>query len=267
MFQTILLFAVYVLLIASVALSLLSLWQEKHRSEKFAVLALVLAFFLLLGALTLRGAQLGRFPFTSLYEFALWFVWGTIFIFLIIRRRLHAPALTVIVALISVVAFSYIGTLSSDAVPLMPALKSPWLTAHVATSIIAYGAFAIAFCLSVLYLIKRRSENPEKPGAIPPVTRLDQLTYKCIVVGFVFQTLLLITGAIWAEAVWGGWWTWDPKETWALITWLVYAAYLHGYKSWRLQGTKAAVFSIVGFLVVMFTMFGVTFLLGGLHAY
>lgn len=95
----------------------------------------------------------------------------------------------------------------------------------------------------------------------------DLVGHKSIVMGFIFQTLLLITGAVWAEEVWGSWWSWDPKETWALITWLIYAVALHGYRSRQWKGRKAAYFSIFGFAVVVFTMLGVTFLLPGMHSY
>lgn len=265
--QVVFMMGTYIALIGGVILSLISLWQEKHQAEKFAVFSLALASLLLFINLMLRAKAIGRLPFTSLYEFTLWFVFGVLVAYLFVRRHLKSPAFTVMASLVAVAVFSYAGTLSSQASELMPALKSPWLTAHVVTSIAAYGFFGIAFCTGVLHLIKSQSQNTEAHGIIPAASKLSQVTYQCIIIGFAFQTLLLITGAVWAEAVWGAWWSWDPKETWALITWLVYAAYLHGYKKWNLEGAKSSWFAIIGFAIVLFTLFGVSFLLGGLHAY
>lgn len=265
--ESTLMLVAYILLSAALVLSLISFWQSRHTMDHFAAIALGLAFLVLMAALAARWMDLERLPVTSLYEFSLLFVWGILSAYLIMRRFMKAPSLTMLVGFITFIILSYVGTLSPEAMPLMPALKSRWLTAHVMTAIIAYGAFAIAFCLSLLYLVKIRMQEPEVSGKIPAASQLDRFAHGLIVVGFAFQTLVLVTGAVWAEEAWGHWWQWDPKETWALITWLVYAVYLHGYKSGKVRDKKAAIVSIVGFAVVIFTMFGVTFLLGGMHAY
>jgi cytochrome c-type biogenesis protein CcsB len=154
--------------------------------------------------------------------------------------------------------------------PLIPALKSNWLIAHVLTCFIGYAAFAIAFGLSIVYLLKR-VDNPEKRHGflkfVPETDILEELSYQMVVIGFILLTLGIITGAVWAHSAWGRYWGWDPKETWSLITWLVYAALLHSrmVRGWR--GKKLAILSIVGFSCVIFTYLGVNFVLSGLHSY
>ena len=151
----------------------------------------------------------------------------------------------------------------------MPALKSNWLIAHVITCFFGYAAFGIAFGLSLMYLIKRRESGTGRNmfvRLIPGTPVLDELTYQMILIGFLLLTLGIITGSVWAHSAWGSYWSWDPKETWSLITWLVYAALLHSrlIRGWR--GKRIAVLSIVGFCCILFTYFGVNYL-AGLHSY
>lgn len=150
----------------------------------------------------------------------------------------------------------------------MPALKSNWLIAHVATCFFGYAAFAVAFGVSIMYLIKAR--NPEKTsgilGHIPRLEVLDELTHRMVLFGFLFLTAGIITGAVWANSAWGSYWSWDPKETWSLITWFVYATLLHARLMRGWQGKQIAYLSVLGFSAVLFTYFGVN-LLPGLHSY
>ena len=150
--------------------------------------------------------------------------------------------------------------------PLMPALRSNWLYFHVFTAIMAYGAFAVSFALAILYLIKEGTSG-RMAGNLPPLEVLDELTYKIIMAGMPFLTLCIVTGAVWAEYAWGRYWSWDPKETWSLITWFVYAVYLHARFVANWKGKKAIYLALGGFLAVLFTFFGVNLLLPGLHSY
>jgi len=202
-----------------------------------------------------------------MYEFTFLFVWGIFLFYVLMRKKIQSAMLTTLIALLGFVLVSYGGTMSPEAKPLMPALQSVWLEIHVATAIIAYGAFGVSFCFGIMYLLKERSVNKGVPDILPSLEKLDSLTHWAVVVGFPFMTLVLITGAIWAEEVWGRWWSWDPKETWALITWLVYAGYLHARKTYGWKGRKAALMAVVGFLVVLFTLYGVSYLLPGNHSY
>jgi cytochrome c-type biogenesis protein CcsB len=151
--------------------------------------------------------------------------------------------------------------LSSDIRPLMPALKSNWLVTHVLTCFVAYAAFAISFICSILQLVHQKRK---KEGA---ATRMDLATYRTVAFGFLFLAIGIITGAVWAEKAWGRYWGWDPKETWALITWLIYGFYLHMRVTRGWRGAAGSWVSIIGFGSVIFTYVGVTFLLSGLHSY
>jgi cytochrome c-type biogenesis protein CcsB len=152
--------------------------------------------------------------------------------------------------------------------PLIPALKSNWLIVHVMTCFVGYSAFAIAFGISCMYLFKQREkEGGSKIFAnFPKLTILDELNHQLILFGFLFLTAGIITGAVWANSAWGRYWGWDPKETWSLITWFIYATLLHARLMRGWQGKRIAYLSIIGFAAVLFTYFGVNYL-PGLHSY
>lgn len=145
----------------------------------------------------------------------------------------------------------------------MPALQSYWLKLHVAVAILAYGSFTVSFGAGLLLLFRGKRRMLDSKGEL----MVEQLMNKAIAFGFPFMTLVLITGSIWAEQVWGTWWSWDPKETWALITWMIYAIYLHGHFSRQWRGKHSAWMVVMGFGAVIFTLFGVTWLMPGLHSY
>jgi cytochrome c-type biogenesis protein CcsB len=153
--------------------------------------------------------------------------------------------------------------------PLLPALKSNWLIAHVVTCFIGYAAFAVSFGISILYITResKRDISGSAHSLLPDLRQLDEINYQMVLFGFLWLSLGIITGSVWADLAWGAYWSWDPKETWSLITWLIYAALLHArtMKGWR--GNRVAWLSIIGFGCVLFTYFGVNFLLGGLHSY
>lgn len=265
--ETILNLAAYAFLLVAVILSTISLWKGSSKLEKTSFWLLGGAFISLTAALIIRGVTLGRVPFATLYEFTFLFVWGILLLYLFVRARIQSGMFTTLIGVLAFILISYGGTMSAEAKPLMPALQSHWLQIHVATAIIGYGAFGLSFCFGIMYLIKEKSKNKDGQGLLPPLTKIDNLVHLSVVVGFPFLSLVLITGAVWAEEVWGTWWSWDPKETWALITWLVYAAYLHARKTYGWKGRRAAIMAIAGFLVVLFTLFGVSFLMPGYHSY
>jgi len=164
-------------------------------------------------------------------------------------------------------AYASLGV-SSKIQPLIPALKSNWLIAHVLTCFLGYAAFAIAFGVSIMYLFRQNEPaGTDHPSArLPGAGMLDELTHQMVMFGFLFLSAGIITGAIWANSAWGTYWSWDPKETWSLITWFVYAALLHARLIRGWQGRRIAYISIAGFMAVLFTYFGVNFL-PGLHSY
>lgn len=151
--------------------------------------------------------------------------------------------------------------------PLMPALDSKWLAIHVSLAILSYGAFAVAAGISAMYLLRDKFSDNSFNKGLAEKEKLDEIAYRIIAFGFIFLSMVMITGAIWAESAWGRYWAWDPKETWSFITWIIYAIYLHLRRSRGWQGKRAAIFAIVGFICVVFTYIGVNTFIPSLHSY
>ncbi|VBB43858.1 Cytochrome c biogenesis protein CcsA [uncultured Desulfatiglans sp.] len=214
----------------------------------------------------------GHAPFSNLYESLIFFSWMIMFLYLLVEWRTRNRTLGAFATPLAFLAMAYASFspgVNSQIQPLIPALKSNWLISHVITCFVGYAAFGLSFGLSLMYLIKRRSEAGSSRGItrlLPSTGILDELNYQMVVIGFLMLTLGIITGSVWAHSAWGSYWSWDPKETWSLITWLVYAAVLHSrlVRGWR--GKKIAVLCLVGFACVLFTYFGVNYL-AGLHSY
>jgi ABC-type transport system involved in cytochrome c biogenesis permease subunit len=214
--------------------------------------------------IAVRWAEAGRAPFSNMFESLVLFAWAVAVVYLVLRIRTHVPALEAAASLLAVLALAYASAFESDIKPLMPALQSNWLSVHVFTCFLGYAGFAVSFVASIGYLIVSREGgggNSELQNAF------DTSMTKTISFGFLFLIVGIITGAVWANSAWGTYWSWDPKETWSLITWLIYAGFLHCrfMRGWR--GKRAAWISIIGFASVLFTYVGVNFLLSGLHSY
>jgi len=211
----------------------------------------------------------GRIPLTNQYESMVLFAWATASVYLLLELRYRNRTIGAFVAFIPFLSLG-LGSLLFDTTirPLVPALQSNWLTAHVITCFLGYAAFAASFGVSLLYMVRQRLDPEGRMAKVlPSEDLLDHLNYRAIATGFPFLSLGIITGAIWADVAWGTYWSWDPKETWSLITWLIYAAFLHARLSRGWRGKRAAVLSVIGFAATLFTYFGVNFLLSGLHSY
>ena len=198
-----------------------------------------------------------------MYEFSLAFGWGALALFLYFQFQYRLRTLALLVLPIALGLLAYATTVPSEITPLVPALQNDLLlTVHVAVAIIAYGAFAIAFGAAVLFLIQRR----DTVRWLPKKVLLDEIGYKAVMVGFPMMALVIILGALWADIAWGTYWSWDPKETASLVTWLLYGAYLHArvLRGWR--GERSAALLILGFGATLFTYYGNLFF-GGLHSY
>ncbi len=214
---------------------------------------------------------IGHIPLSNFYESLIFFAWAVIFLYLIIEWRTKNRALgtfVVPVAFLSMAFASLSPKVSSRIQPLIPALQSNWLTSHVVSCFLGYAAFTAAFGLGIMYLLKANKDRDVNTrfGFYPSLDILNELIYQCTVLGFVFLSIGILTGSVWAHYAWGSYWSWDPKETWSLITWLIYAAMLHAHLVRGWQGEKMAVMAIVGFASVLFTYLGVNYL-PGLHSY
>ena len=230
---------------------------------------------------------MGHAPLSNLYESLIFFAWSIMALYLIVEWRTKSRSLGTFVVPVAFLCMAFASlspNISSRIQPLIPALQSNWLTSHVITCFMGYAAFTVAFATGLMALLKgmeRRARtgdgsaiygknaNPSPMNfirLIPAPGILDELIYQSTVLGFVFLTIGIMTGSIWAHYAWGAYWSWDPKETWSLITWLVYAVMLHArhVRGWR--GQRMAVMAIIGFICVLITYIGVNYL-PGLHSY
>jgi len=249
---------------------------KKELMGQFATYLTIVGLIANTVAIILRMIIAGRPPLSNSYEFLLTFVWGITLVYLIIEYRYKLRSLGGFVMPISFMILMFVimsmGPEERIAQAIPPALKSKWLTFHVLTATLAYGAFAISFGLGIMYLLKlsKGNEKSNSQGIIsrfPALEVIDELSYKVIGFAFPLLTLCIITGAIWANYAWGTYWSWDPKETWSLITWIIYAAYLHARLMYGWKGKRAAWMTVFGFAAVLFTFFGVNYFLPGLHSY
>jgi len=256
---------------------LLYVATKQQRIGSVAFGAILIGFIVHFAGLLVRWGEThatgyGYIPLANMYESLIFFSWAIVLVYLIVDIRYHQRTVGVIascLAAVAIAATSLVPGVTSDIRPLIPALQSNWLSIHVITCFFGYAAFAIAFGVSVAYMIQSKRESTSRgPLAwLPSSGTLDEINYKSIVIGFPMLTLGIITGAAWASYAWGSYWSWDPKETWSLITWFIYAAFLHARYTHAWRGKKTAFLSIVGFCAVIFTYIGVNFLLAGLHAY
>ena len=218
---------------------------------------------------------IGRAPLSNMYESLVFFSWCIGLLYLLWEWQLKSRFMGAFVlpfAFIFIAYASLSSGVSSKIDPLIPALQSNWLHAHVVTCFLSYASFALSCAVSVIYLTKlSKQEKGQKEGSLialfPSLDSLDALVYKTIALGFPLLTLGIVTGAAWANYAWGSYWSWDPKETWSLITWFVYALFLHARFTREWRGKRAAILSIIGFAAVLFTYFGVNYVLSGLHSY
>ncbi len=214
----------------------------------------------------------GYVPLSNMYESLVFFSWTIVLIYLMLELKYKQKIIGVFVtptAFLAIALTSIIPGVGPQIVPLVPALQSNWLAIHVITCFLGYASFAVSFGISILYLVQdRRGKDKEKESTwLPSASVLDEINYRSIVIGFPMLTLGIVTGAAWANYAWGSYWSWDPKETWSLITWFVYAAFLHARLTRDWRGRKAAILSIIGFSAVLFTYFGVNYIISGLHSY
>lgn len=241
----------------------------------------------------------GHVPLSNLYESLVFFAWTVVLLYGLfeVRYRYRSVGAFVLPVTFLTMAFAQYGAplvrsagslmgseaLGNFSIPagiqaLVPALQSDWLLYHVVTCFLGYAGFAVGAAVSVMYLVRsRKGTRDGRAGGAdtadgilslsPPAEVLDRINYQAILIGFPLLTLGIITGAVWANYAWGSYWSWDPKETWSLIVWFIYAAFLHARLTRGWAGRRAAILSIVGFCATVFCYLGVNLLLPGLHSY
>ncbi len=217
----------------------------------------------------LLGADIGHIPVSNLYEVFVLFCLITALFLMFYEQKYETRAVSPFVMIIISAAVGFLlwymtSRGAQEIQPLVPALQSWWMKIHVPANFIGYGTFALAAMVGVAYLLKSKGVLEDR---LPPLEVLDDIMYKAIAVGFAFFTIATILGALWAAEAWGGYWSWDPKETWALIVWLNYAAWLHMRLMKGLRGQVAAWWAVTGLLVTTFAFLGVNMFLSGLHSY
>ena len=248
-----------------------SFWKKTGTAARISIILLTIGFLFQLTGLVIRSVSAKFMPVTNMYEslntFSCLIVLAYIIVELKFKSRVFGVFILPVVFLL--LAFSSLPTTSKEIVPLIPALQSQWLVWHVMLAFIGESAFAVAFGTSIMYLLRQKSpEGSFISRVFPDTSTLDDISYRAIMIGFpIFTIGALIFGAVWAKYAWGDYWSWDPKETWSLITWIVYALYLHARITHGWKEKRAAWISIIGFLATMFTLFGVNYLLTGLHSY
>ena len=250
-----------------------------RRSGNIGMAVMWLSTILIGAALVTRGLSAGRLPWGNMYEFSLaaGFSVSAAFCALSLKRDLRWLGLFITIPVLLDLGLA-ITVLYTESAPLVPALRSYWLAIHVTAAIVCMGAFTVGALMSWLYLVAENAETRVAEGKpakridglakrLPGADRLDLMAYRIHAFMFPLWTFSVIAGAIWAEAAWGRYWGWDPKETWAFITWIIYAAYLHARATVGWRGRKAAYVAIAGFLTIMFNYFIVNMYVQGLHSY
>ncbi len=247
-----------------------------RRAGNIGLSLMWLATLLLTVGVATRGFSAGRPPWGNMYEFSLASAMVASVVFLLISTRTDLRWLGVFVTGAVLLTLGLAVTvLYSESAQLVPALESYWLIIHVSAAIICSAAFTIGAFTTVLYLVRDSAERKAAGGQVngwlasrvPSADRLDGFAYRVTAFVFPLWTFAVIAGAIWAESAWGRYWGWDPKETWAFITWVIYACYLHARATIGWRGRKAAFIGLLGYVAFLFNYFGVNMLISGLHSY
>lgn len=255
----------------STLLYLVSVISRKEQLGGYAKRVLVGGFVVHCMTIFARWLATDITPVASLHESLSFFALTLVGIYLLFDYYYRTPILGAFICPIALVMMIGSTVAPSQPVPTNPILDSWWFPIHVSLAFLGHAIFAIAGVAGIMYLLQERMLKSKKFSGLfyrlPSLNVLDSINYKCLTFGFPLMTMGIISGAIWANSAWGGYWRWDPKETWALITWFLYAALLHGRLTVGWRGRRAAIFAIIGFLCLLFTFFGVNMFLSGVHSF
>ena len=237
--------------------------------KRWALVLLVGVWIVHTGSIGLRWIEsyqmgIGHAPLSNLYESLIFFAWAVALALILARWRFGTDIVVLLGLPIIFLIMASTFLLDKSIKPLIPALQSNWLAAHVMTCFLGYASFAVSFVAALLLLACKTFPSAEKH--LPTAHLLDEIVYRSVLIGLPLLTVGIITGAAWADYAWGSYWSWDPKETWSLITWFVYSAFLHARLTRGWTGRRMALLSVLGFGAVLFTYFGVNYL-PGLHSY
>ncbi len=255
--------ASFVFYAAALAVTLAGFLFNKEWKFRYSALALLGGLLCATYHIGARWYWAGRAPLSNMYESLTFMVWAFVGAYLLFRKFSGRSLdwLAPWTALVAVLTMGGASFFDSDIEPLMPALQSNWLLIHVSTVMTGYGALLLSFLGAAIFSFMK------KPGQEEKKKSLESLVYRACLVGFWLLSLGIITGAVWANSAWGSYWSWDPKETWSLITWLYYALAIHLRRTRGWRDKKFAGLMLWGFVLVLFTYFGVNYLLSGLHSY
>lgn len=261
--------AVAVLYLLATAGFLCYLLTEKGAVIKASITTYFVGFCVHTVGMLVRYFEAGYAPFLNVHEGLSFFSWSITGIFFLFYYKYKVRAMGIFAAPLSFLLVQFAFAFNTGIVSLSPVLMSYWRPIHIGFAFLGDAMFAVAALAGVMYLMQERQLKTKKMNRfyyiLPSLEVSDKINYKCISFGFPLLTIGMITGAIWSNSAWGTYWSWDPKETWSLITWFIYAAMLHGRLTVGWRGRKIAILSIVGFLVILFTFLGVNLLIGGSH--
>jgi cytochrome c-type biogenesis protein CcsB len=256
---------------AATVLFLIDVIARHTRTGRYARWVLAAGFFLHCTAFVARYVEAGYTPVSNLHESLSFFAWTIVGSYLIFDLRYRLVVLGAFVCPLALVLMILGSAAPKGVQEINPMLESWWFPVHVTLAFSGNAVFTVAFAAGVLYLLQERMLKSKKFSVLyyrlPSLEMLDTINYRCLTFGFPLMTMGIISGAVWANSAWGGYWRWDPKETWALITWFLYAALLHGRLTVGWRGRRAAIFAIIGFLSLLFTFLGVNLLLSGEHSF
>jgi cytochrome c-type biogenesis protein CcsB len=256
---------------AATIVSITELFRSSKATSRIMLSLAAIGFVLHTANIIFRYVNAGHIPITNPHEATSFFSWCIVLIFFILQFRYKIVLLSSFVMPIVFILMLSSSMLSREIKPLSPMLHSYWLGIHTFFAFLGNAAFAMAFGVGCMYLVQEHYVKSKRLGGLferlPSLQTLDEINYRLITFGFPLLTLAIITGALWAESAWGSYWNWDPRETWSLITWFIYAIVLHArlVAGWR--GKRAAILSIIGFLTIIIAFAGIQLLRKGLHVF
>ncbi len=257
-------------LIAAIA-GIIEIFKRKQTTSKTTLYLAIIGFLFHTANVITRYVQGGHIPATNMHEATSFFAWCIVVLFLYHEYRYKLRLLgSFTMPIVFIFMFSS-SIFPREIQTLSPVLKSYWFGIHVVLAFLGDAAFALACGVGIMYLLQEKFVKSKHLSGLflklPSLQTLDEINYHLITLGFPLLTLAMITGVIWANTAWGTYWRWDPKEVWSLITWFIYALVLHTRLTLGWRGKKAAILSIIGFVVVIFAFFGVTLILKGRHIF